>query len=667
MNIKESINKIFINVLKRRATQEDFVNYSENLFKKKITSSDIESDLKHSYEYKCLNTIVDNEHVKRLNDLYNTYLNRNLDKSARMYLCKLQLKALTYDEITKELQNSNEYKFKQTRIKNEKLYKQFCNDIRQTIVSKNYIIKNEHNLISDFCIVIIEGRKDSYIDICTYITMHQFNSKTPLYVFCTYNNYLNIKRSLYKFKLNIEYIMLNAMDSVEHYNSFLLSNELWNFLKKKSHKSVLLYQSDSFITKDISQYIQHVHEGHYDIIGAPHIYEDDTYILNGGLSLRNIDSMIKTIQNNESCIIYEPYIEAEDEFYCQYSKISPLELSLKFSFETNNVKANHNEVHGFHCFWRTNEHELCKQIIENLKERFLCSDTKHYELLNNLYKTLLKRNIDDDGLKIYSKIYNKERNLKNIEKEIIKSTEYIKLKEMTKAPEIIPQYKNKSKCNKFNVVICRYNENIDFLKHFKMYPCHVYIYNKSGEKLKNHFENVTIIDIENIAFEDYAYLYHIIENYDNLKLPTLFMQCSLDHVPRFFKYLDDFEKFSDFESLSENSGTQPNNEILKVRYGQRFVTNDLDYTLLKSTLNVSFNDIKTFIEQRYKFKIFNNSTFSPGAYVYVNNLYLIQYKLEYYKNVLDDIKYIHENNKKCSKLYAEILERYFWSSVWCRI
>ena len=97
------------------------------------------------------------------------------------------------------------------------------------------------------------------------------------------------------------------------------------------------------------------------------------------------------------------------------------------------------------------------------------------------------------------------------------------------------------------------------------------------------------------------------------------------------------------------------------------MTDNLDYTLLKSTLDVHFNDIKSFIEQKYKFKIFNSLTFSPGAYVYINNIYLLQYKLEHYTKILDDIKFIHTNNKKCSKLYAEVLERYFWSSVWCRI
>ena len=76
---------------------------------------------------------------------------------------------------------------------------------------------------------------------------------------------------------------------------------------------------------------------------------------------------------------------------------------------------------------------------------------------------------------------------------------------------------------KYEIVIARYNEPIDVWKEF--YPI-VTIYNKGKNNL-----NIDSIELENVGRESHTYLYHIINNWDNLAENTLFTQCNLsfDH------------------------------------------------------------------------------------------------------------------------------------------
>jgi hypothetical protein len=76
-----------------------------------------------------------------------------------------------------------------------------------------------------------------------------------------------------------------------------------------------------------------------------------------------------------------------------------------------------------------------------------------------------------------------------------------------------------------DLVIAYYKENLDWLKEYKDIQFHkVYIYNKGPNKAPEVHLNVPIIEIklENIGRCDHTYLYHIIENYNNLADITIF-------------------------------------------------------------------------------------------------------------------------------------------------
>ena len=79
-----------------------------------------------------------------------------------------------------------------------------------------------------------------------------------------------------------------------------------------------------------------------------------------------------------------------------------------------------------------------------------------------------------------------------------------------------------SKC----LIISRYQENISWLKAHKNFK--IIIYNK-GSKIKNkNFEN--IINLDNVGRESHTWIYHIVNNYNNLDDVNIFLQGRLDDL-----------------------------------------------------------------------------------------------------------------------------------------
>jgi len=87
------------------------------------------------------------------------------------------------------------------------------------------------------------------------------------------------------------------------------------------------------------------------------------------------------------------------------------------------------------------------------------------------------------------------------------------------------------------IVIARFNENISYLSNFKNI---IIVYNKGDNNIPCEFNT---IKLPNIGRESHTYLYHIIQNYDNLANKTFFIQGYInDHkvlpIIDYFKDLD---------------------------------------------------------------------------------------------------------------------------------
>ena len=77
----------------------------------------------------------------------------------------------------------------------------------------------------------------------------------------------------------------------------------------------------------------------------------------------------------------------------------------------------------------------------------------------------------------------------------------------------------------YTVVIARYNEDISWLDEINNINIDIIIYNK-GEKIENC--KYKQIMLPNIGRESHTYLYHIINNYDNISEKTFFLQGRID-------------------------------------------------------------------------------------------------------------------------------------------
>jgi hypothetical protein len=92
---------------------------------------------------------------------------------------------------------------------------------------------------------------------------------------------------------------------------------------------------------------------------------------------------------------------------------------------------------------------------------------------------------------------------------------------------------------KTEIVVARYNENLDWLKKIKKSKdIKITVYNKGKDDI-----DVPFIKLPNIGRESHTYLYHIIHNYDKLADQTIFCQGdSIFHSPDFLDLINKYRK-----------------------------------------------------------------------------------------------------------------------------
>ena len=92
---------------------------------------------------------------------------------------------------------------------------------------------------------------------------------------------------------------------------------------------------------------------------------------------------------------------------------------------------------------------------------------------------------------------------------------------------------------KTEIVVARYNENLDWIKKIKKSKdLKITVYNKGPDDI-----DIPFIRLPNIGRESHTYLYHIINNYDNLADQTIFCQGdSIFHSPDFLDLINKYRK-----------------------------------------------------------------------------------------------------------------------------
>lgn len=79
------------------------------------------------------------------------------------------------------------------------------------------------------------------------------------------------------------------------------------------------------------------------------------------------------------------------------------------------------------------------------------------------------------------------------------------------------------------IVVARYKEQMNWLANEPFCNCSVVVYNKGDDDNYLHSDNIVKhVKLPNVGFDPHSFLYHIINNYDNLADITAFFQGSID-------------------------------------------------------------------------------------------------------------------------------------------
>jgi hypothetical protein len=174
--------------------------------------------------------------------------------------------------------------------------------------------------------------------------------------------------------------------------------------------------------------------------------------------------------------------------------------------------------------------------------------------------------------------------------------------------------------NSLSIVVARYNENIDWVKKYK----NVIVYNKGNpSNLKK--SQILFTNLDNVGREGHTFLYHIINNYDNLSDWTIFVQGNpFDHCPNFYEKID--KLYKNINLVQENnfkflSDTIYNSNISKCKYHTNIP--------LKKVYNDIFNTKK---ENK-------PIIFSPGGQFYVSKKLILTKPKIYYEKILKLLDY----------------------------
>jgi len=170
---------------------------------------------------------------------------------------------------------------------------------------------------------------------------------------------------------------------------------------------------------------------------------------------------------------------------------------------------------------------------------------------------------------------------------------------------------------KYHIVIARYNESIDWIKYINTNLFDIFIYNK-GNNININNINCKIIKLDNIGRESHTYLYHIINNYDNLPEKIIFTQAHpFDHVRNTF-----IHEINNFNNCSLNFFYFSKN-ILNIKYDintNNFIEfghlNGIEWKNNHSLVSPIATTMKKLFENYDEQKV--NIVFGPGAIYGVN-------------------------------------------------
>lgn len=227
----------------------------------------------------------------------------------------------------------------------------------------HYLIKYmnldiEHKIddTNQLAVVIIATKPSFWLPLIIKNTLDKI-SKCNLYFFGSTQSIALVQNQL---NINtIRYKTIDDFNDIKSYNQYLLSNHFWNTFPEKY---VLITQPDCIILRDIEE-----SDFHFDYIGASCGSFNENFIINGGLSLRNKEVMVKICDGLSS--VEKKGNIAEDIVFTKKIKANfkapTIDDCMNFSIESF---GNLNKVLGIHG---TDKYYIHPQIKQEFMTKYL--------------------------------------------------------------------------------------------------------------------------------------------------------------------------------------------------------------------------------------------------------------------------------------------------------
>ena len=216
--------------------------------------------------------------------------------------------------------------------------------------------------------------------------------------------------------------------------------------------------------------------------------------------------------------------------------------------------------------------------------------------------------------------------------------------------------------NHIEIVVSRYNENLEWLSEepFNHHP--VIIYNKGENEDFVKTPNIrSIFKIPNVGRETHSYLYHVVKNYDNLADITIFLpgSCGLAHKHK---------RAKDTVIITENIHDTYFNDNIDDLY-EKYKDFQLDNWQSSDGLNKKVNNEKELTPSNYRpfgvwfkhwfgdLKVTQTSYFGIFA---VHKRHILQRPKEFYQKMLDEISV--SSNPEVGHYYERA-----WSAIFYQI
>ena len=190
------------------------------------------------------------------------------------------------------------------------------------------------------------------------------------------------------------------------------------------------------------------------------------------------------------------------------------------------------------------------------------------------------------------------------------------------------------------LVVSRYNENLEWLKEEPFNKYQVICYNKGPNSDFYKPEGMKVVNVENVGRCDHTYIYHIVKNYDNLAQHTMFLPGSCNMPNKMHKarwWIDEIEKTDKgvFIGLNTNDGIK--NDLYSFQLDEWAASDDKNKSINPES-KLQLSETRPFGKWFEKhFKDIKVPHYTLGGIMGIEKDNIIQHPKSYYENFLSEL------------------------------